>query len=269
MSTGQAHAVGVWFACNSGWPREASAIEACLRAFSSATWPAKLRFIGTQVHAAGTMLPQRGVVRDKERVTRLSSLLAHTEVWEVTLKSSREDAGGFAFLSVGTQPRVSALGPTFYGAQAFLLERADALQRWVKDMLELADKLNSRSGVVVVMDENAAWSEASMVGITSNFVLQHPYPEQFDRMARADIYLGDKYIRFPRWGTLLSHEHIAVLGGVEKIQQHVQPALVVPCGAGLYFQLTDSVATAMSAEALAKQAKFIELAQPLLPPLLP
>lgn len=104
-----------------------------------------------------------------------------------------------------------------------------------------------------------------MVGTLRNFVLQHPYPEQFERMGRAEQMRGNASIRFPRWGTLLSHEHIAALGGLEKIQQHVQPALVAPCGAGLYFQLTDSVATAMSTEALAKQEKFIELAQPLLP----
>jgi len=174
--------------------------------------------------------------------------------------------GAYSYMALETRARIWANSTAVYAAQAFDEERTEVLARWVEEMRSFATSLNAHHGSIFVMPYDAVQSEATMVGTVRNFVLQHPYPEQFERMARVEKYLGDKYVGFPRWGTLLSHEHIAALGGLEKIQQHVQPALVAPCGAGLYFQLTDSVATAMSAEALAKQEKFIELAQPLLPP---
>jgi hypothetical protein len=75
-----------------------------------------------------------------------------------------------------------------------------------------------------------------------------------------------KYMRFPRWGTLVNRQHVAQLGGVEAIERAVEPALVRQLSGGVYFQLTSSVATAMSEEAMAKQQRFTALAEPLLPP---
>jgi hypothetical protein len=73
-------------------------------------------------------------------------------------------------------------------------------------------------------------------------------------------------MRFPRWGTLVNHAHVAQLGGVAAIERAVEPAMVRTLAGGVYFQLTASVADAMRDEAMEKQRRFTELAEPLLPP---
>lgn len=73
-------------------------------------------------------------------------------------------------------------------------------------------------------------------------------------------------MRFPRWGTVVNHAHVAQLGGVAAIERAVEPAMVRTLTGGVYFQLTASVADAMGAEAMEKQRRFTELAEPLLPP---
>jgi hypothetical protein len=78
--------------------------------------------------------------------------------------------------------------------------------------------------------------------------------------------MGTRYMRFPRWGTLVGHAHLAALGGRAAIEAAVEPAKVVELSGGLYVQLTESIATAGSPEALAKQDAFRALATPLLPP---
>jgi hypothetical protein len=53
---------------------------------------------------------------------------------------------------------------------------------------------------------------------------------------------------------------------VAAIERAVEPAMVRTLPGGVYFQLTASVADAMGDEAMEKQRRFTELAEPLLPP---
>jgi hypothetical protein len=110
-------------------------------------------------------------------------------------------------------------------------------------------------------------SECSEGGVLRYGNLLHPFPEQYERMRGANRkHIGTRYMRFPRWGTLVSHAHVAELGGIDAIVGSVNPAMVRPLSGGVYFQLTDSVATAGSDEAAAKQQAFTEVAAKLLPP---
>lgn len=73
-------------------------------------------------------------------------------------------------------------------------------------------------------------------------------------------------VRFPRRGTISSRTQVDALGGADA-RRGVQPAVVRPLGdAAIYVQLTADVASATSEEARDKQARFSELAAPLLPP---
>src|SRR5262249_55731268 len=140
--------------------------------------------------------------------------------------------------------------------------------RWVSEMLDLAAGVAAIHGVVPVMDADAVASEISLVGRSRDGVLQHPMPAEFERMSsgRNRPLIGTRYVRFPRWGTIYSHEHVEALGGRAKIDAAVKPALVRDLGAAWYFQLTEGLDTAMSAEALDKQRIFTDVAAPLLPP---
>jgi hypothetical protein len=117
------------------------------------------------------------------------------------------------------------------------------------------------------MDRRSVFAEATGTAIWHNDVFSYPFPEEFERMRGENARLiGTRYMRFPRWGTLVSHAHVAELGGIDAVTGSVNPAVVRPLSGGVYFQLTDSVATAGSDEAAAKQQAFTEVGAKLLPP---
>ncbi len=122
--------------------------------------------------------------------------------------------------------------------------------------------------IAVMSSSNEITTECSETEISQDGVLAHPFPEESARLhafANREL-LGTKYMRFPRWGTLVNNVHVAQLGGAAEIERAVEPAIVRPLSGGVYFQLTSMVAAAMSDEAIEKQRRFTELAAPLLPP---
>jgi hypothetical protein len=151
-----------------------------------------------------------------------------------------------------------------YGVRASV----DGSDAWLERTLAYLDASGSTAGVIVAMASAAeAASECSDGTVSPNGRLAHPWPEQVVRMKGANAaYLGTRHMRFPRWGTLVSYDHLAALGGLDAIAAAITPARTLSLSGGVFIQLTDSVTTAMGDEAMAKQRAFIELAAPLLPP---
>ena len=144
---------------------------------------------------------------------------------------------------------------------------ADPASAWVDAVVDFLDKVSAVSAVIVKMDAMHVSTEVTGCGMTYHGVFQHPAPDEFHRMGHPDnvAHIGTRYVRFPRWGTLMSHDHVAQLGGAATIIAAVRPAVVRELSGGVYFQLTASIDDARSDEAAAKQRGFVELAAPLLP----
>ncbi len=88
--------------------------------------------------------------------------------------------------------------------------------------------------------------------------------EQILLLSRWKKFLGRTYARHPRWGTYLNAAHLAAIGGLERVQAEVAPAVITPLGELTYLQLTPSIETAMSPEAEQKRQALEALMAPIL-----
>lgn len=258
-------AVGVSLFVDGGPGERPETVEAYVEVFLSSVWIKPLRQLVSQ-SVGGREHPRRaGLVPTGERAAVLRELLVHPDLWEVALFRRDDKTGHHESFDVGTRETAGARHVRVYGHQTLDddVARADA---WVRVMLALAERVGAYHGVIPVMNPPGVKSEGAFVGHSHNGVSTHPFPDQFARIQHFERELGKKYVRFPRWGTLYSRDHVEAIGGVGKIVDTVKPAVVRELPAALYVQLTDSVATATGAEAAAKQRVFTELVAPMLPP---
>jgi hypothetical protein len=227
-------------------------------------WHAQLRFLWLLI-TPGQPRPRRpGMIPAKKLREELTVLLTTNSTWSLTLCTAREtrpDSESLRF-----QARLDWGPPVVHstGVRAHAEAGADA---WVSDVLTYFDRTHSVAGVVLSLPtDNEIMTECSTGSSSRNGIVCHPWPEEAERMHTHINRMGTRYMRFPRWGTLVGHAHLAALGGRAAIEAAVEPAKVVELSGGLYVQLTESIATAGSPEALAKQDAFRALATPLLPP---
>ncbi len=215
----------------------------------------------------GPLVRRSGHLRRAELRPVVSELLLHERVSSVTLRKRSKSTDELVEIRVESRP-AGARNSWSHGAHWVPVAEPVAVDPWAQMIVDFFDATRAPHAVVVVMDETPALSEGWMGGTRRDGVLDHPYPEQFERMvsAHAAGELGTKYVRYPRWGTLYSHTQVAQLGGIAAIEAAVKPAVIRELSAGIYFQITHSVATAATDDALAKQRAFWRVAEPLLPP---
>lgn len=91
------------------------------------------------------------------------------------------------------------------------------------------------------------------------------FQEQVSLTGHWSSFFGRTCARHPRWGNYLNASHLAAIGGIERIQREVAPAVIRSIGPLTYVQLTSSIDTAMSAEAGAKREQLEALMDPILP----
>ena len=94
--------------------------------------------------------------------------------------------------------------------------------------------------------------------------LPEDFESQINLLQKWWSKVGRTYARHPRWGTYLNAGHVAAIGGVERIRAEVQPARIDAVGELTYIQLTDSIETAMSAEAGERRRALQALMAPIL-----
>ncbi|MEZ4402578.1 MAG: hypothetical protein R3B06_21320 [Kofleriaceae bacterium] len=179
-----------------------------------------------------------------------------------TARDTRPDSRGLKFIRHAQHSERFSLT---YGERPMT---GEGTQAWLEAVLTFFDQVGGSAGVVVALwTSDEVVSECGEATISNNGQVQHPYPKQLARMRGLNSeHMGTRYMRFPRWGTLVSHEHVAQLGGVGAISAAVAPAVVRELSGGVYFQLTDSLATARSEEFVTKRKLFTDFAAPLLPP---
>ncbi|MEQ1735426.1 MAG: hypothetical protein ABL886_03215 [Rhodoglobus sp.] len=237
---------------------------AALDLLSSPSWGGALRYCSSVAVPGRTLVRRPGMIPATRLRDEAGAALRNPDVLDLSLGTSRDVGHGYRRVTWENDTLAGPLAMT-YGDRPADGPSADS---WIADVVTYADAVSACAGVVAMMaDRDEITTECSSGSIGRRGGVAHPWPEQAARMkGRNARHLGTRYMRFPRWGTLISHDHVAQLGGVDAIVKAVAPAVVRPLSGGVYFQLTDSVSTAMSAEAIAKQQIFTDLAAPLLPP---
>jgi hypothetical protein len=231
-------------------------------------WDIPLRYFSTLSDPGKPLLRRPGMLRPKILAATLREALLHDGTTTVRLRLSERTTPDFASCSFDTQtfdwkPRIMALGFRPSGMPS-------TLETWLQGSLRVAAAARSPMGVVAVFeDSDEAKMEIDVLTSYSPEDSRGPYRPQWLRMAAHSAKVGTRYVRFPRWGTLYSRAHVAELGGTAAIVDAVRPTVVRELPGGMYFQLTDSLDTALSPDALAKQRRFEDLAAPLLPPHVP
>lgn len=260
------HAVGVSFASRHPVRSSPELVPAYVDAFTAASWHRPLRYFLGIIDAPKPAPRRPGVLKTKTLRAELAELLTSDGLSTVTLLTSAKNDDRFAAFTAQTHLEPHYEFVRAYGRHYLNDEVLPAMDRWVLDMLAFAVAAKAAHGIVTVMNEDGAAAEVSYTGRSRDGRDLHPFPDEFERMCRVQREIGTKYVRFPRWGTMYSREHVDALGGVQRILDVVRPAVVRDLGDAIYFQLTEGVATAMSAEAMQKQRLFTELAGALLPP---
>jgi hypothetical protein len=138
------------------------------------------------------------------------------------------------------------------------------VRRWVSLAHDLVSTVGARNGTITigpsgdVMDDQ--WSP------------HLPDPKDHLRILGGGLYRGDaqrgvggRYSRYPRWGTYLHPEHVAAIGGRDRIAREVEPALLEQVDDLLYIQLTESFDEAHTPAMWEKRLKLRKLMEPILP----
>jgi hypothetical protein len=259
-------AVGISFAARRASRTSPELVPALLEAFTAPSWQRPLRYYIGVIDAPKTPPRRPGMLKPKTIREELGELLVSDALTGVALQTSARNDEQFSKLATRT-----ILRPHYEFARTDGLHFLDdtvmpRVGSWVADMLTFAERGGADHGVICVMNEDGAAAESSFIGRSNESGSLHPYPDQFARMVRRERALGVTYARFPRWGTLIGRAHVEQIGGVDAIVSAVHPAVVRPVGEGIYVQVTETIATALSDESLNKQARFTELLAPLLPP---
>lgn len=235
---------------------------------TSETWGRSLRYFTSLISPGYERSRRPGVIPKKSLEADLAASIAADENMRIYMSTSTKSDGSSAECWFDTQLRSWSEEGIRCGGQR-PVEPGDTVEAWLAAVLSLIeDAPASRAVIFSFNDHRAATSESHRMIMRLNDVIMHPYPKQIQRMTRPGAITAHT-VRFPRWGTLYSHAHVAALGGVAKIVDAVQPAVVRELPGGVYFQLTGTLEPVESDEATRKRRAFTELAEPLLPPPLP
>ena len=242
----------------------AAARAAAIDLSVSPSWSPPPRYFSMTITPGHERWRRPGMIAAKDLRAVLDESLRHPGVSSLSMNTARESRPDSRQVTFIREVSYSELSSS-HGNRPLAGERAIP---WIEEVLTFIDLVGGSSAVIVSMASPLdVLSECSGGTFALNGRVCHPFPDQLERMRgipRRDM--GSRYVRFPRWGTLISHDHVAQLGGVGSIVAAVAPAVVRELAGGVYFQLTDSIATARSAEAAARQAAFTERVAALLPP---
>ena len=212
----------------------------------------------------------------KQRATKesLRGALTATDVDQVGVIRHRNERDNHSWLYVHTGHRIIP-GTARYPFEVRAFCRAEwlpegaSIKEWLSVLHALVEAVGAVHGVVVIEDEDVIHDEVWLIVTIRDDVRVNPRWKEIDRISGsgpARHGLGERFVRHPRWGTYLRPEHVAAIGGRERIAEVVQPAELREVGELLYVQLTASPETATSPDALAKQRAFTELVAPILVP---
>lgn len=137
------------------------------------------------------------------------------------------------------------------------------VRRWVTLAHDFVSSVRARNGTISVGPSSDV--------VTDLGVPRLPDPNDHLRITGGGVaagetrkQLGGKYSRYPRWGTYLHPEHVAAIGGRDRIAREVEPALFEQVDDLLYIQLTADFEDANTPVMWEKRLKLRKLMEPIL-----
>jgi hypothetical protein len=92
------------------------------------------------------------------------------------------------------------------------------------------------------------------------------YPRQNSRAIFWRDKLGGTYVRHPRWGNYLGREHIAKIGGLDRIRSEVAPGQLIELGNLVFIGLTKDARDSLTADCERKRSALEALMAPIVVP---
>lgn len=239
-------------------------------------WPR--RFKKWHVHTLPqTVEPRRGKLPEPDSLAQVAAALADpaTDWVEVGTGGKQFD---YIQVEAGTKKDLyrTYSCPFHLSASICIGELPDkglAVARWVRLAHDLGVAIGARNGIITVGPVTRGFG-----GPTSHVIsdISKPYlPNPKNDLdiigggtagADGQRNVGGKYARYPRWGTYLHPGHVEAIGGRERIQREVQPALMQQIGDLLYIQLTAWIDDAWTPAMWDKRRALRRLMEPILVP---
>src|SRR5262245_46999699 len=182
--------------------------------------------------------------------------------------TSERDNNGWIYIDTGHDRASDGRYPFNLRAMCRAPEdRPEAMAAWLEVAHELSGALGLVHGTIAAASDEAilrceVWAQHE----SRDGRDVHPNPGLLSSLANRRHGIGDAWIRPPRWGTYLRPEHVAALGGRDRIVDVVKPPVVREIGELLYVQLSEHPRDALAEPARAKQRAFEDLAAPLVVP---
>jgi hypothetical protein len=194
---------------------------------------------------------------------------------QVMLYRSSQEADAFSHAALDTGQRVigadrekafDAVG----GTHGYDLPEGKKLQSWLEMVHELMVALDVGSATIPVFSGRVAClydATLSWRVTQSNVDFDPPdYPRQNQRATHWRYKLGGTYVRHPRWGNYLSREHIARIGGLDRVRDEVTPGQLIELGNLVFIGLTKDPREALTAECEQKRRALETLMAPIVAP---
>lgn len=214
----------------------------------------------------------KGKIPEAQRFSVVRDLLSSGQTLGANLVASKLDRSNHAWFNVDSgQPDAPWRMRMNYPFTARALCRVDGatIQPWIELMHELSIALDTPNAVILASDNEGAIIALLYGSGGGGFPKgQHRDVPQYEihRVNRAREWLGGKFTRPPGWGTYLAPEHLAAIGGREKIAEVAQPAVMRDVGRLLYVQLSERPEDALQPEIVARKRALWELMGPVTVP---
>lgn len=259
--------IGVALGANYGTElyRDPQRVARAARLMLDERWPR--RFSKWQVHThASTIEGRRGRI-PVDALAQITAALADSPTVWVDLKTPGRDWDNVS-VDAGTERDLyrDYTCPFRVMASITIVNLPDpntAVRRWVTLAHDLVSTVGARNGTItvgpsgdVILDQGIPY----LPDPNDHLNILGGGPSVSDRRSQ----LGGMYARYPRWGTYLHPEHVAAIGGRDRIAREVEPALFEQVDDLLYIQLTADFEDAYTPAMWAKRLKLRKLMEPIL-----
>ncbi len=217
----------------------------------------------------------KGKVRGSALRATIEDLAASDRVTRVNLSLSRKEHLNHAWVYVETGDEWALSRDHEFPLLAAAICRLDGMPKgktidgWLEAMHQLVQLVEAPHGVIWAAANEAPIS-AYQFGVGSYYPdkpADHPHNET-PRIVRVRKTLGSQWVRPPQWGTYLSAQHVAAIGGLERLRAAVDPPIVRDLGGRFYVQLSAAGEDAVGPEAERRRRALTELLAPITVPMI-
>jgi len=247
--------------------KDAERVARTARLMLDDRWPQ--RFTKWQVHpVTGTVEGRRGKL-PPEPLDQVAGALADSTTNWVELKTPGPEWHDVS-IKAGTERDLYPTHVCPFRAMASInvdklpAPRTD-VYRWVTLAHDLVSTVGARNATITVAPSGDVILDQSIPYLpdpNDDLLIMGGGPALGD----AQRNVGGKYARYPRWGTYLHAEHVAAIGGRDRIAREVEPALFEQLDDLLYIQLTAGIDDAWTPAMWAKRLKLRKLMESILVP---